>query len=215
MDLRTPVSVRRHVGAVWLVFAALVAGGCNRSADHVPNVQGKKPVAAEATPLKPSKPEGFALASANAEPHDGQLSLTLAFTEPLVGTQTFDTLIASFKALHAYLDKEGIKPTGAAMTIYTKTDETGFDFEAAYPIAAAPASPPPDKIAVGQAPAGKALKFVHRGAYDAMDTTYETITNFLDDHSIDAKDMFIEQYATDPLVSNPDRLVIDIYVPIK
>jgi effector-binding domain-containing protein len=127
----------------------------------------------------------------------------------------FDTLIASFKALHAYLDKEGIKPTGAAMTIYTKTDETGFDFEAAYPIAAAPASPPPDKIAVGQAPAGKALKFVHRGAYDAMDTTYETITNFLDDHSIDAKDMFIEQYATDPLVSNPDRLVIDIYVPIK
>jgi uncharacterized protein YfaS (alpha-2-macroglobulin family) len=94
MDLRTPVSVRRHVGAVWLVFAALVAGGCNRSADHVPNVQGKKPVAAEATPLKPSKPEGFALASANAEPHDGQLSLTLAFTEPLVGTQAFDTLIA-------------------------------------------------------------------------------------------------------------------------
>lgn len=127
----------------------------------------------------------------------------------------FDTLVASFRTLKTYMDKDGVKPTGAAMTIYTKTDETGFDFEAAYPVAAAPAKPPADKIAVGQAPAGKALKFVHRGAYDAMDTTYEAITNFLDEHAIDAKDMFIEEYATDPLVSNPDRLVIDIYVPIK
>ncbi|HVT33631.1 MAG TPA: alpha-2-macroglobulin, partial [Rhodanobacteraceae bacterium] len=94
MDLRTPVSVRRHVGAVWLVFAALVAGGCNRPADHVPDVQGKKPVAAEAASPKQAAPKGFALASANAEPHDGQLALTLGFTEPLVGTQAFDTLIA-------------------------------------------------------------------------------------------------------------------------
>lgn len=127
----------------------------------------------------------------------------------------FDTLVAAFKAVHAYLDKEGIKPTGPAMTIYTKTDETGFDFQAAYPVAAAPGNSPPSTIAVGQAPAGKALKFVHRGAYDAMDSTYEAITNFLDDHSLDAKDMFIEEYTTDPLASNPDRLVIDIYVPIK
>jgi effector-binding domain-containing protein len=126
----------------------------------------------------------------------------------------FDTLVASFRALKATMDKDGIKPTGPAMTIYTKTDETGFDYQAAYPVAAAPANPP-DKIATGQAPAGKALKFVHRGAYDTMDSTYETITNFLDDHGLDAKDMFIEEYTTDPLVSNPDRLVIDIYVPIK
>ena len=126
----------------------------------------------------------------------------------------FDTLVASFKSLKAAMDKAGIKPTGPAMTIYTKTDETGFDYQAAYPVAAAPANPP-DKITAGQAPAGKALKFVHRGAYDAMDATYEAITNFLDDHSLDAKDMFIEEYTTDPLVSNPDRLVIDIYVPIK
>jgi effector-binding domain-containing protein len=126
----------------------------------------------------------------------------------------FDTLVASFKTLHAYLDKAGIKPAGPAMTIYTQTDETGFAFEAAYPVAAAPANLP-DAIAVGQAPAGKALKFVHRGAYDAMDTTYEAITNFLDDHALDAKDMFIEEYTTDPLVATPDRLVIDIFVPIK
>ena len=127
----------------------------------------------------------------------------------------FDTLVESFKTLHAFMDKEGIAANGPAMTIYTQTDETGFQFEAAYPIAQAPANPPKGDIAVGPAPSGKALKFVHRGSYDAMDTTYEAITNYLDDHQLDAKDLFIEEYTTDPVTSNQDRLVIDVYVPIK
>ena len=50
----------------------------------------------------------------------------------------FDTLVDAFKSLNEYLDKQGIKPTGPAMTIYTQTDDTGFPFEAAMPIAAAP-----------------------------------------------------------------------------
>jgi effector-binding domain-containing protein len=127
----------------------------------------------------------------------------------------FDTLVESFKTLHAFMDKEGIKASGPAMTIYTQTDETGFQFEAAYPIAQAPANPPKGDIAIGPAPSGKALKFVHRGSYDAMDTTYEAITNYLDDHQLDAKDLFIEEYTTDPVTSNQDKLVIDVFVPIK
>lgn len=127
----------------------------------------------------------------------------------------FDTLIESFKTLKAYMDKEGIKASGSAMTVYTQTDETGFSFEAAYPIAQSPANPPKGDIAVGPAPSGKALKFVHRGSYDAMDTTYEAITNYLDDKQLDAKDLFIEEYTTDPLTSNQDSLVIDVFVPIK
>ena len=127
----------------------------------------------------------------------------------------FDTLVESFKTLHAFMDKEGIAANGLAMTIYTQTDETGFQFEAAYPIAQTPANPPKGDIAVGPAPSGKALKFVHRGSYDAMDTTYEAITNYLDDHQLDAKDLFIEEYTTDPATSNQDKLVIDVFVPIK
>ena len=75
----------------------------------------------------------------------------------------------AFKSLGEYLDKQGIKPAGAAMTIYTETDDAGFAFKAAVPIAAAPENPPKGDIAVGQAPSGKTLKFVHRGSYDAMD----------------------------------------------
>ena len=55
------------------------------------------------------------------------------------------------------------------MTIYTAADDTGFQFQAAVPVAEEPKDPPKGDIAVGKSPAGKALKFVHRGSYDAMD----------------------------------------------
>ena len=127
----------------------------------------------------------------------------------------FDTLVDAFKSLNEYIDKQGIKPTGPAMTIYTETDDTGFSFEAALPIAAAPDNPPKGDIAIGQAPSGKALQFVHRGSYDAMDSTYEAITNYLDDKHLEAKELFIEEYVTDPVTAPADNLVVNVYVPIK
>jgi effector-binding domain-containing protein len=127
----------------------------------------------------------------------------------------FDTLVDAFKSLNEYFDKEGLKASGPAMTIYTQTDDTGFSFQAALPVAQAPGNPPKGDIAVGQAPSGKALKFVHRGAYDAMDSTYEAITNHLDDKGLEAKDLFIEEYASDPVTTAQDKLVINVFVPVK
>jgi effector-binding domain-containing protein len=68
---------------------------------------------------------------------------------------------------------------------------------------------------MGQSPSGKMLKFVHRGSYDAMDTTYEAITNYLDTKQLEAQDTFIEEYLTDPLTTAEDELVINVLVPIK
>jgi len=126
-----------------------------------------------------------------------------------------DTLLDSFKSLDEYLDKHGIKPSGPAMTIYTQTDDSGFSFRAAVPIAEVPKDPPKGDIAVGPAPSGKALKFVHRGSYDALDASYEAITDYLDDKGLDAKDVFIEEYASGPLRADSDDLVINVYVPVK
>jgi effector-binding domain-containing protein len=127
----------------------------------------------------------------------------------------FDTLVDAFKSLNEYLDKQSIKPAGPVMTIYTETDDAGFSFNAAVPIAAAPANPPKGDIAVGPAPTGKALKFVHRGSYDAMDSTYEAITNYLDDKHLEARDLFIEEYVTDPVKTNAENLVVNVFVPLK
>jgi effector-binding domain-containing protein len=127
----------------------------------------------------------------------------------------FETLIDTFKQLNTYLERQGLKANGPSMTIYTSTDDTGFSFQAAVPLAEEPKNPPRGDIAVGKSPSGRALKFVHRGSYDSMDSTYEAITNHLDEKRLEAKDLFIEEYATDPVTTPEDQLVITVFVPIK
>jgi effector-binding domain-containing protein len=126
-----------------------------------------------------------------------------------------DTLVDAFKSLDEYLAKQGIKADGPAMTIYTETDDKGFGFRVAVPVAQAPASPPKGDIAVGQAPTGKALKFTHRGAYDAMDETYEAIINYLDGKGLEAKDVFVEEYPEGRLKRDDDNLLVNVFVPAK
>jgi effector-binding domain-containing protein len=126
----------------------------------------------------------------------------------------FDALIDSFKTLSSLLDKQGIKPTGNPMIVYTSTDDTGFTYMAEIPVDQDPKNLSKD-ISMGKSPEGKALKFVHRGSYDNMDNTYEAITNHLDDKKLEAKDTFIEEYITDPLKTAEDRLIINVYVPLK
>jgi effector-binding domain-containing protein len=126
----------------------------------------------------------------------------------------FDALIDSFKALTAVLDKQGIKPTGNGMIVYTSTDDTGFTYLAEIPVEQEPKNLGKN-MSIGQSPEGKALKFVHRGSYDNMDNTYEAITNHLDEKKLEAKDTFIEEYMTDPLKTAEDKLVINVYVPLK
>jgi effector-binding domain-containing protein len=126
----------------------------------------------------------------------------------------FDSLIDSFKALAALLDKQGIKPAGNVMVVYTSTDDTGFTFLAQIPVEQGPKNLTKD-MSIGKSPEGKALKFVHRGSYDNMDNTYEAITNHLDEKKLEAKDTFIEEYITDPLKTAEDKLVINVYVPLK
>jgi effector-binding domain-containing protein len=127
----------------------------------------------------------------------------------------FETIARSLKTVKAYVDKEGLKVDGQPMTLFTSTDDQGFQYEAAIPLAEPPKNPPHGDIAVGKSPEGRALKFVHRGSYDGLDNTYEAITNYLDERRLEAKDMFIEQYLTDPLTANEDHLVVDVYVMIK
>ncbi len=127
----------------------------------------------------------------------------------------FETIVKSFKTVNGAMSKLGLKASGPPMTIYTATDDTGFQFQAAVPVAQAPTVPAGSEVTVGKSPAGKALKFVHRGSYDAMDTTYEAITNYLDEKQLEAKDLFVEQYMKDPVTTPEDDLVIEVYVPLK
>jgi len=171
------------------------------------------PPAAAAPPATPSP-----ATVQKADPFGEEITLTPKTVLVMKGTanwdSAFDTLIESFKSLSALLDKQGIKPSGNSMIVYTSTDDTGFTYLAEIPVDQDPQNLP-KAMSMGKSPEGKALKFVHRGSYDNMDNTYEAITNHLDDKKLEAKDTFIEEYITDPLKTAEDKLVIYVYVPLK
>ena len=171
------------------------------------------PPAAEA-PAPPAAPAPVQ----TADPFGDEITLTAKTAAVLKGAakwdSAFETLTNSFKKIAGLLDKQGIKPSGNSMIVYTSTDDDGFTYLAEIPVNQEPKNLPKD-ISIGKTPDGKALKFVHRGSYDNMDNTYEAITNHLDDKKLEAKDTFIEEYITDPLKTAEDKLVINVYVPLK
>jgi effector-binding domain-containing protein len=171
------------------------------------------------SPAPAPPPAAQAPAPKPADPFGEEVMLvakTIVFSKGSANWDSaFETLVESFKKIQDALEKQGIKPAGPPMTIYTATDDTGFEFEAGVPVAEAPKGPLPEGLAVQKSPAGRALKFIHRGSYDAMDSTYEAITNHFDEKRLEAKDLFIEYYVTDPLTTQEDNLVIEVYVPVK
>jgi effector-binding domain-containing protein len=171
------------------------------------------PPSAEAPPTPPSPAP-----VRTADPFGEEITLTPKTVVLVKGTANwdtaFDTLIESFKSLTGFLDKQGVKPSGNSLIVYTSTDDTGFTYLAELPVDQEPKNLGKN-MSLGKSPEGKALKFVHRGSYDNMDNTYEAITNHLDEKKLEAKDTFIEEYITDPLKTQEDKLVINVYVPLK
>lgn len=166
-------------------------------------------------PPFPSQPP----ARPSEDPFGAEVTLIEKSIVYLKGNGTWDnayeTIIDAFKSVYAFIDKQGLKRAGPSMTIYTSADDTGFQFQAAVPLSEAPKDTPRGDIEVGKSPAGPALRFMHRGSYDSMDTTYEAITNHLDERRLEAQDTFIEEYETDPVTTPEDKLVVNVFVPIK
>jgi effector-binding domain-containing protein len=173
--------------------------------------------AATPNPPAPSAPQ--ALTPAPGEPFGEDVTLTAQTIVYVKGSGTWDNAFATISGAlrkdKAYLEKEGLKADGQPMTIFTATDDTGFDYEAAIPIAEPPKNPPRGEIALGKSPEGHALKFVHNGSYDDLDNTYEAIGNYLDTKRLEARDTLIEQYVTDPISADPGKLTVNVYVLLK
>ncbi len=82
------VATGRVAKVLLVLLLSLSFAACKRD-DH-----GQlPPPSGEAIKAKPEQVQGFALASAYPDQHDGDLAIALEFTRPLVGTQSFDQLI--------------------------------------------------------------------------------------------------------------------------
>ncbi len=135
--------------------ATIVVGVPQRSWAETPAQApaASPPQAPAASPAKPeAKPDAAPAVpgpAATAQPTDPFGEDATLTAKPIVyvkGTGTwdnaFETITNSFKTLKAYIAKEGLKVDGQAMTIFTSTDDTGFQFQAAIPVAEPPKNPP-------------------------------------------------------------------------
>jgi effector-binding domain-containing protein len=198
----------RAILAAAAAFVVLAAGGADRA-----SAQGAAPTAPGQE--NASRPDALQPGDAFGEEVVLDAKTIVYFAGTSKWDTAFESIVDGFKTVNAFLQKQGITPAGPPMTIYTSTNDTSFQFQAAVPVAEPPKDMPAGNIAAGKSLAGKAYKFIHRGSYDDMDTTYDAITNFLDEKRIDAKELFIEQYVTDPITTPEDKLVVEVYVPVK
>ena len=129
----------------------------------------------------------------------------------------FQSIKASLAKVKAAMDKAGLKPVGHPITIFVDTDEKGFKYKAAIPIAAKPDGKTDlgDGVGFGDSPSGSGLKFRHRGPFDEIDSTYDLIVAYLDEKGLQIDPPYIEEYLTDLTTPDDPKLAVDIYTFIK
>jgi effector-binding domain-containing protein len=132
-------------------------------------------------------------------------------------TDGFAALTGAFGLVRGALDKSGLKASGHPVAVFTETDDSGFSYRAMIPIDKAPEgkSALSDAVKLGQTPAGKAMKFEHRGSYEDIDSTYEAITAYLDEKGMESDNLFVEEYLNDVKTPDDPTLQVDIYVLLK
>ncbi len=139
----------------------------------------------------------------------------------LSGRSTWDEgfaqLKGTFARIEAALKPLGVTPTGRPVAVFVETDDMGFRYEAMIPVDRMIAGPPAalPELRAGMTPSGKALRFVHESPYDDIDTTYETITAYLDAKGVTVNDTFIEEYVGDLTEASDPNLRINIFVQPK
>lgn len=128
----------------------------------------------------------------------------------------FKRLSESFRILRQEADRAQLPVAGRPLTLFLETDDNGFRYEAMLPIGQGPAgdrsSTFGNGVRPGLSPAGPSLRFVHVAPYDDIDSTYETITAYLEAKSITVKDAFLEEYVGDLADPADPNLEINVYV---
>jgi effector-binding domain-containing protein len=223
------VSMRHHRLAAAFIFLGLCSAAAQQQPQLPPPGSLVTPPAAP-NPLapqqaQPSSPPAAQTPDQNRMPEVGGPTDIVLEARPVLilkgqsnWDDGFDNLMEAFRKLAAEAAKHRLAVSGRPQAAFISTDDFGFKYEAMVILEAVPVSPPPGlgkDITLGSSPSGKALKFTHAGAYDDIDTTYEAITAYLDEKGLKAKNLFVEEYVTDPKSSEDPDLQMNILVLVE
>ncbi len=207
-----------RLGALILALALTPAPAWPQGSSPSGPVEPAPPPVGAPQPTAPSANGRPSLVPNAGDPVDvDEVTLPAKLAAVLAGTSTWDdgfqTLKTAFGRIEAELAKAGIAPAGRPITVFVQTDDNGFRYEAMVPIERAPEGRPnlTPEIRFGTTPSGRALRFVHKGPYDDVDSTYETVTAYLDAKNVEVQDSFVEEYVTDLTSSEDEDLTVNIF----
>jgi effector-binding domain-containing protein len=211
------------------ILCALVMGTPLALADEA--AQPATPGVTQSTPAAPAAEAPAATPPAAAPPaadqpsDDSSTGQTLdmvahpaAYIEGKANwSEGFGALMGAIATINAELTKAGVAASGRPIAVFVETDDTGFGYRAMVPIDKAPEGKTTlsETVKLGETPAGRAMKFEHRGSYEDIDSTYEAITAYLDEKGLEAANMFVEEYLNDVKTADDPNLQVDIYVLLK
>ena len=200
-----------------IVLCALMIGAPLAFADDAP----PPATPGDATPPAASTPP----AAGSPQSDDSSTGQTLVMTAHPAAyiegkanwSEGFSALMGALATINAELTRAGLAASGRPIAVFVETDDTGFGYRAMIPIDKAPEGKTAlsETVKLGQTPAGRAMKFEHRGSYEDIDSTYEAITAYLDEKGLEAANMFVEEYLNDVKTADDPNLQVDIYVLLK
>jgi len=121
-----------------------------------------------------------------------------------------EVLAKAFREISAFIAMNDVTIAAQPMAITHAGSENGYAFDAAIPIV--------DKdmtlsgnIRLGNTPAGRAIRAVHRGPYDQMVPVYEKLSAYMGAHGLREGPVSWEQYISDPGETPSEDLITHIY----
>lgn len=173
-------------------------------------------------PALPAPDPNATLAGKPGDPSDIDEIMLTGKTVAIIAGQTtwdqgFQQLQGVFNKLKVETAREGLKVAGRPLTLFIETDDIGYRYEAMLPVDRLPDGKTTlaENIRFGTTPSGKAMRFTHKAPYEDIDSTYETITAYLEAKGVTVKDAFLEEYVSELIDASDPNLELNVYVQPK
>jgi effector-binding domain-containing protein len=130
----------------------------------------------------------------------------------------FATIRNALRKVEEELRKAGIAAAGRPVAVFQHFSADGsFNYDAMIPIDRAPEGRTllTNEIRFGTTPAGRALRFTHKGSYEDVERTYDMIEVYLEAKGIVVADPIIEEFVNDPRDASDAELELNIFVQPK
>ena len=112
------------------------------------------------------------------------------------------------------LQKSKVQPNGNAFALFPKYSPESMDFVCAIPVA--PDAKLPAKYPMMQTPEGTAVKAVHMGSYNNLESTHKEINKYIEFKKYTVSGAPWEVYVTDPTIEKDTaKWITEIYYPVK